>query len=1350
MTSAAARKSPESLRWLSEDYAVLRRKARGEIYDVAIVGSGYGGAMAAAEFAGLRKPDGSPVTVCVLERGKEYAPGMFPSSLGELPAHVRIHRGGREKTIGRLEGLLDVRMGEEVCAVVGNGLGGTSLINAGVMVAPQLRPGQLPQALMDALTPQYFAEVRQLLGASDTLQQDHPALRERPLRKTEELRRVARRNGAACEDAAITVQTQAGDPDLPQCTLCGDCMTGCNVGAKKSLDTTLLARAWGKGAEIYTGASVLRVRRAGDDAWLVQATFTNDSLRKRHRPRAIRARKVVLAAGTLGSTEILLRSRTDTLAFSPMLGEKFSCNGDNLVAVHEGPREVHSTTEEWQPLKERQVGPTITGIVRGQGFLMQEFAVPAALKRLFEQSVTTSRLLHTLSEAPWRTASQKAQGLDTAAVDPRAMEKTLLVGLIGHDDAQWKIQLAEKPRWQRDKSLEGEIRILRTARNADPDAPTVRQMQADFEAAQQMLEQASPGAVIVPNPLWKPLPDGLMNLVPGARGPVLTVHPLGGCPIGTSAAHGVVDHLGRVYRAPAGSAGTEVHAGLMVLDGAIIPGSLAANPALTIASIARHAAQTLAAQWGWEPSNRPVQVPVLRPVYRPPEACTPARPVPTTVELVERLAGPVGPHWLELTVGYAPVPVTDLANRAERELVVNEAESCIRVFPGGERARTDYLLLKEDERDDLALFKAPLRGTLAITEPAFGLLNAWHIARAFGAWIRNRGVREIADQVMFRLRKLRGQPVEDTPSRVDWSRFPESAARAGQQRCFDYRLEVLGADAGIRQRAGAALDMLVGAQLHGAKRFTYGVRANPWRQLMEMSLTGFPGVEQPAVLKLDGRFLAGKGVPLLRIRQQQNQVVALADFATLGFAWARMLLSVHLWSFRAPDEPRKRSGKLEPGAPGKSSLLLPGPVAGLPPPQQHWLDLQRELPREKKVRALLTQYPNPGSTRPPIVLIHGYSASGNTFTHHAIPEPLARHLWKDGREVWVLDLRTSCGLATARKPWAFEDAALADIPVAIDYVAQKSGQQVDVFAHCIGAVMLGMALLTDNTSLQRFKRVDVHPGGHRPKRWGLHLQRLRGNIRRIVLSQKAPLLVYSDPNVLRAYFMRLLRSVLLPDDYQFRADTPSASHKLMDRLLSTMVYPDDEFDLENPLSWSRRARWAGFRHRMDALYARDFSLGRIAPETLDFIDELFGPLNLDTVAQAIHFARKNVITDGSGLPFDATRPALAARWPRGGTLSIHGIDNELVDVKTLEVMQAAMRFADVPYETLTVDAHGHQDCLIGADAATAVFQHVCRFLDAPDAPHSHGAHASAQVAATVATAVAAGKAATQPRRSATP
>lgn len=1276
MTTRRRRASPESLRWLTQDYSVLRQAAEaGEVFDVLIVGSGYGGAMAAAELAGLQGADGRAIRVAVLERGREYAPGMFASSLQDLPPHVRIHRSAQDKTLGRLDALLDVRIGPDVCAILGNGLGGGSLVNAGVMEQPRLRDLGLPPALVADLDDDAFAQVRQALGASDTLHSDHAALAAAPLAKTAALQRAGK-----FHHAAITVQTKPG-AGTPQCTLCGDCMTGCNVGAKRSLDTTLLAHAWRQGAELYTGGSVLSVRRhesAGH--WLLETSFTDASLRHRHEPVAVAARKVVLAAGTLGSTEILLRSRSQGLAVSDRLGMGFSCNGDNLIAAHAGQAAVHSAARESVPLDQRRVGPTITGVVELEGVVLEEFSVPAPLKRFFDEAVTTSSLLHALARRPRRRRSQ--HGLDSMAVDPQAMENTMLVGLVGHDESDGRIVLPRHRRYGREQHQEGRVRIRW------PEVRNSPLMAAAYARAEAALQRASPGAQILPSPLWRLVPEDMEFLVQGARGPVLTVHPLGGCAMGRTRHDGVVDHLGRVFQpSPAGDP-ANVYDGLLVLDGSVIPQSLGINPALTIAAISRRAARQLAAQWRWTAApGRVLGDPGPRPTFRPAAECTPAAPLPTQVELMERLAGAAGDHWVEITVCCEHVVVADLAAKAVRHLEIAPERSTLRVYEGGAAARRTLLTLPEEERDRQAVFSAQLEGRLSILEPVADAASGARALRMAGAWLVNRGSRELWDWATGVLR----QP-------LSLGSFLASAARAGEVRAFDYSLRVGQAihvaDAALAGR------LPPGTPLAGSKRLTYGWRSNPWRQLTQVRLDGFPGMQEPVVLRLDGRFLARQGVPLMRITQQENQVVALAELASLGATWMRALASIHLWSFRAPDAAPRRAPRLLPGAIGRK--VQPTTIA---------LDLEDPGPGAP-VRVLLTRYENRG--KPPVALVHGYSASGNTFTHPAIPVPLARHLWDAGHDVWVLDLRTSAGLPTARRPWRFEDAAFADLPVAIAHIARETHRQVDVFAHCIGACMLSMSLLTDAHNLQRFTWPAGGGEGPPPKRWGTELEAMQQNVRRIVLSQKGPALVYCDDNVLRAYFMRVLRQVILPKDYQFRAaPRPGATHGLLDRLLATLPYPPEEFALENSwLPW-RRAPWAGFRHRMDALYARDFTLGNVADGTLAAIEDLFGPLNLDTVAQAIHFARHNAVTDGSGRPFDMSGAVLRARWPKHGTLGLHGVDNGLVDIKTLDVMQAQMAYAGVPYRAHAIDGYGHQDCLIGRHAGVDVFPVISDFLQAP-------------------------------------
>ena len=102
-------------------------------WDVVIVGTGYGGSAAAAALAGCTVADDQgrrrPLRLCILERGQELRPGDFPSRLAELPGHLRIGQQATGEVGGQAEGLFDVRVGDDVMALVANGVGGGSLIS---------------------------------------------------------------------------------------------------------------------------------------------------------------------------------------------------------------------------------------------------------------------------------------------------------------------------------------------------------------------------------------------------------------------------------------------------------------------------------------------------------------------------------------------------------------------------------------------------------------------------------------------------------------------------------------------------------------------------------------------------------------------------------------------------------------------------------------------------------------------------------------------------------------------------------------------------------------------------------------------------------------------------------------------------------------------------------------------------------------------------------------------------------------------------------------------------------------------------------------------------------------------
>ena len=100
-------------------------------YTVVVIGSGYGGGIAASRLARAGQQ------VCVLERGKEFLPGEYPDT--ELEALPEVQVRLPDQVIGPRTGLYDIRMNDDMSVLVGCGLGGTSLINANVASRPERR-----------------------------------------------------------------------------------------------------------------------------------------------------------------------------------------------------------------------------------------------------------------------------------------------------------------------------------------------------------------------------------------------------------------------------------------------------------------------------------------------------------------------------------------------------------------------------------------------------------------------------------------------------------------------------------------------------------------------------------------------------------------------------------------------------------------------------------------------------------------------------------------------------------------------------------------------------------------------------------------------------------------------------------------------------------------------------------------------------------------------------------------------------------------------------------------------------------------------------------------------------------
>ena len=630
----------DKTRWLSQSVeSLLLRLDEPEIEgthcDVLIVGSGYGGAVAAARMAGSMI-DGRRARIWLLERGEEHLPGRFPSRFAELAGHVRFSRQDGAAPRGSELGLFDVRIGPDVSALVANGLGGGSLINAGVMERPEaavFETGWPAGVTSDTMEPHY-ATALAMLGAA-------PLPANMDLVKLRNLDAITA--GQTFKRCAVTVQWQtagnsaAGVP-LNPCTLCGDCMTGCNQGAKGSLDTSYLAWARARGVEMFCGAAVEFIQR-DEQANLWQVNWHHTERARRDMspgPFIIRASQVVLAAGTLGSTEILKRSEFRGLNLSPTLGQKFSMNGDALAAGFDHGQPVRSTADqETDPADPtaRYVGPTITGMARvlpddgGAPFTIEEFAVPAALRQVFGEVVKTLAAMR----------SKDSSGTDPSACTDEDIRRMSLYGLMGNDLADGEGGSLTLSPSSADSAIEAGLRIEWAG------AAKLPLFRSSARWLAKVLQDGDPDDETVP-----PVAVALPVLGLGWPDLAITVHPLGGCRMADSRADGVVDSAGRVFKP-----GTGTYPGLAVLDGSIIPGALGINPALTIAALAERAVPTLMVDWTLNGSVKQL----------PPRPLTRRRELPpadVSWALRERMQGPwvlpSGVFWAVMEIEFEEIP----------------------------------------------------------------------------------------------------------------------------------------------------------------------------------------------------------------------------------------------------------------------------------------------------------------------------------------------------------------------------------------------------------------------------------------------------------------------------------------------------------------------------------------------------------------------------------------------------------------------------------------------------------------------------------------------------------------------
>ena len=593
-------------------------------YDVVVIGSGYGGSVAASRLARCGK------SVCVLERGREISTGEFPRTIFDAQGELQVN-ASRLRT-GSRTGLFDLSLNDDLHVLVGCGLGGTSLINANVALKADDRVLSDP-AWPEALTRDSAFE----LGYERALAMLEPQTlpEDRTVAKAEALRAAAKAMKAPYSTVPINVAFEAGTNAagvaLEACTFCGDCCSGCNIGAKKTTMLTWLPDAVNHGAEVFTRANVSHLERTRNGAWRIYYQPVGFARgRFDEAPLFVTASVVVLGAGSLGSTGILLRSRDRGLPLSPRLGKGFTGNGDVLGFTYNGELPVGSVGVGQRELGVDPPGPTITGALdlRGtdafrDGMIIEEGAIPSPLAPLmplaFKAAASVSGKNGDGSVTDWLSEHRdRIESLIQGSYEG-AVHNTQVLLTMAHDDGAGEIRLDD----------DGRPRVH---------WPGVARQRIFQDIARRGEELARAlGATWIENPISRRLLGE--NLI--------TVHPLGGCVIGTGRDSGVVDHKNRVFDGSADDP-EAIHDGLYVCDGAALPSPVGVNPLLTISAVAERAAIHLAKDRGWSFDVAPkADAPVRR-------AAPSTTPRPAGVRFTERMAGFFGEgedYWEGAEVG---------------------------------------------------------------------------------------------------------------------------------------------------------------------------------------------------------------------------------------------------------------------------------------------------------------------------------------------------------------------------------------------------------------------------------------------------------------------------------------------------------------------------------------------------------------------------------------------------------------------------------------------------------------------------------------------------------------------------
>lgn len=543
-------------------------------YDVLVVGSGFGGSVAALRLTekGYR--------VGVLEMGRRFSDEQLPKTSWRARRYLWA-------PWTRCFGIMRLTLLKDVLIASGTGVGGGSLVYANTLYEPldAFYDDQQWAHITDwkaELAPHY-AQAKKMLGVT-TYPGVTPA--------DELMAALAKDYGVEDTFHAADVGVLFGEghgvlpgeeiadpyfggagPIRRACIDCGACMTGCRHNAKNTLVKNYLHLAEGAGADVHAMTTVTDVRPLSSGGYTVRTRRTGNSMRR----RAYTAEQVVFAGNALNTQKLLHKlKRTSLPQLSDRIGELSRTNSEAVLSARSAdPRADYTPgvaiTSSFHPDADTHVEPVRYG--HGSSALsLMNMALP-------DRPGPGGRLRAVLR-------GYRMLGLRGAIrmhVPRRWAEQSIVVLVM--------------------QSLDNSITTF-TKRSLFGHRMTSRQGAGE------------------PNPAYIPVADRVAKDIaariggyPGSStgelvGVPLTAHFIGGCVIGESAATGVVDPYQRVFG----------YKGLHISDGSAITANLGVNPSLTIT------AQSERAMALWPNKGTSDQRPPLGEPYQRIESVAPVAP----------------------------------------------------------------------------------------------------------------------------------------------------------------------------------------------------------------------------------------------------------------------------------------------------------------------------------------------------------------------------------------------------------------------------------------------------------------------------------------------------------------------------------------------------------------------------------------------------------------------------------------------------------------------------------------------------------------------------------------------------